>query len=85
VTYVAALEAVALIAVCLAFARVIQQMIREHARERSLLTNQLLHLAGRTWQAPPQSPARPVTFDDEQTLIAELDLVDPAQLPSDYN
>lgn len=34
---------------------------RQNARERDLLVNQILHLSGRTWQAPPseaeQSPS----------------------------
>lgn len=29
---------------------------REHARERDLLLNQLLHATGKTWQPPPAEP-----------------------------
>ena len=28
---------------------------REHARERQLLTNQVMHLAGRSWLQPPEA------------------------------
>jgi len=76
VSYVAALALVVLGLCVLAFAQVVRWLIREHARERNLMLNQIMHLAGRTWQPPPP-PTPPDLVDDE------LALVDPAQLP-DY-
>lgn len=75
-SYVAALALVVLGLCVLAFAQVVRWLIREHARERNLMLNQIMHLAGRTWQPPPP-PTPPDLVDDE------LALVDPAQLP-DY-
>ena len=77
--YVALLEGVALIVTALTFAHIVRWMIREHARERNLMLNQLMHLAGRTWQPPP-GPPEPA-YDDEEALAAELSLLDPGQLP----
>jgi hypothetical protein len=51
---VAAIVALALVAV--AALHTVGQMLRAHARERNLMLNQLLHLAGRTWQPPPAAP-----------------------------
>lgn len=39
--------------VTLAFTVTLRRMIREHARERQLLINQLLHATGKTWQPAP--------------------------------
>ena len=52
----------------------VRGMVRQQARERELLLNQIMHLAGRTWQPPPMP--EPLGLDDE-----ELMLVDPSQLP----
>ena len=74
--YVAILNAAALVAAVIAFAGLIRSLIRQHARERDLLVNQLCHLAGRTWTAPPArdpEPAEPV----------EPRWVDPNQLSDD--
>ena len=54
----------------------VRGMVRQQARERELLLNQIMHLAGRTWQPPP-SPEPAVAFEEDDTVI----LVDPAQLP----
>lgn len=86
--YVACLALVGLVVVALAFAQVIRQLIREHARERQLMLNQLMHLAGRTWEPAPVDYAgtpAPPGLDDEQLLAAEMELLDPAQLPVDYS
>jgi hypothetical protein len=64
VTYVAALLALALIAASGIFASVIRSMVRQQARERQLLLDQILHLSGRTWTPPPveqwEPPVEPV-------------------------
>jgi hypothetical protein len=52
-TLVALALAAALILSVLGLAGVLRSLIRSHARERDLLINQILHLSGRTWQAPP--------------------------------
>lgn len=45
---------------------------RQHAREREMLLNQIMHLAGRTWAPPPADdytvPADP--FDEERYMVA---------------
>ena len=43
----------ALLAGAALFASAIRTLAREHARERQLLVNQLLHATGQTWQPPP--------------------------------
>jgi hypothetical protein len=35
-------------------ATILRGMVRQQARERELLLNQIMHLAGRTWQPPPE-------------------------------
>lgn len=56
---------VTLIAVCLiaawaitaiALAGLLRQERRQHARERDLLLNQLLHAVGKPWQPAPATP-----------------------------
>lgn len=47
---IVALFAVGVAAVAAGVAR---STVREHARERQLLVNQILHLSGRTWTPPP--------------------------------
>lgn len=52
----AAILAVYLITVSV-FARLMLAERRQAARERDLMLNQVMHLAGRTWQPPPAEPA----------------------------
>jgi hypothetical protein len=54
----------------------VRGMLRQQARERELLLNQIMHLAGRTWQPPP-APEQPLLD------VEEITMVDPSQLP-DY-
>lgn len=62
--YIAIASIVALALVATAAMHTVGRMLREHARERNLMLNQLLHLAGRTWQPPPT--AEPVDgFSDD--------------------
>ncbi len=54
-----AVVAVLFLFVCclhLVLLRATGSMIRQHARERDLLMNQLLNLAGKPWQPPPSEP-----------------------------
>lgn len=74
---VAAICALALVAV--AALHVVGQLIRSHARERNLMLNQLLHLAGRTWQSPPSEV--PVEEFDPDELLDERFTTSPTQLP----
>lgn len=71
--YVALLEAVAVVVVALTFAKVAHWQMREHARERTLMLNQLLHLAGRTWEPPPAADAQPTDepIDSLEALLPE--------------
>jgi len=72
---VAALVVLAL-AIYLA-ATLFRGLVRQQARERELLLNQIIHLAGRTWQPPPV-PDEPYEPSEAETVI-----IDPGQLP-DY-
>jgi hypothetical protein len=78
--YVALLEGVAVIATALSFTHLVRSLIREHARERNLILNQLLHLAGRTWQPPPtpDRPPRTTANDEIDRYVASL-----SQLPDE--
>lgn len=71
--------AVAALVVCvLILARMIDRDRREHARERTLMLNQLMHLAGRTWQPPPAAEPDPAEeFEPNLTY-------DPSYLPDDF-
>lgn len=44
----------------------LRALVREHARERQLMLNQILHLAGRTWTPPPVEEWQPTPEDEEQ-------------------
>lgn len=80
--YVACLALVGLVVVSLVFAQVIRQLIREHARERQLMLNQLMHLAGRTWEPAPADFGTPAPVPEpEYDFADEVELIDPAQLP----
>ena len=57
--YVALIEAVALIVTGLSFAGVVRSLVRQQARERDLLLNQIMHLSGHTWTPPPAHDPRP--------------------------
>jgi hypothetical protein len=52
-------------------------LVRQQARERELLLNQIMHLAGRTWTPPP---AAELDALGEDTVIA---YIDPSQLPDE--
>jgi len=43
----------------LALASVLRSLVRQQARERDLLLNQIMHLSGRTWTPPPAHDPRP--------------------------
>lgn len=75
---VVALGAVAALCVNAAvFAGVIRGVIRQQARERELLLNQLMHLSGRTWTPPPSEP----TFMPPPVPVALV--ADPGQWPDE--
>jgi len=69
VIYVALMLAAALVAVVVAFASLMRSLIRQHARERDLLTNQLLHAVGRTWSPPPADEWQPAA--DGEPFVRE--------------
>lgn len=49
--------AAVVVVVVTAFLSLIRGLVRQHARERDLLTNQLLHAVGKDWQpAPADTP-----------------------------
>jgi cytochrome oxidase assembly protein ShyY1 len=53
VTVVAVSLVAALVVVTSAFVSLARWQMRQHARERELLLNQIMHLSGRTWTPPP--------------------------------
>ena len=53
-----------------------RNLVRQQARERELLLNQIMHLAGRTWTPPPAA----VDALGEDTMIS---YIDPSQLPDE--
>jgi len=67
----AAIGVAALEVVC--FAPVFRYVIRQSARERELLVNQLCHMAGRPWQEPPSwAPETPELVPDFVTIPEQL-------------
>jgi hypothetical protein len=54
-------------------------LVRQQARERELLLNQIMHLAGRTWQSPP-AVGDALDALGEDTVIS---YIDPSQLPDE--
>jgi hypothetical protein len=72
VTYVALAESVALLLTVLGFLTHLRALDRAHDRRVDLLTDKVLHLAGRTWTPPPH---------EELVAVPDLDLIDPDQEP----
>lgn len=78
-TYVALAEAaiiVFLLVVQLALVNVVRAQNRAHERRADLLTDKVLHLAGRTWTPPPASE------EFEPNILArelEHELIEPEQ------
>ena len=57
-TYVALVEAAALVTLASILGGLLRSQQRSHARREDLLTNQLLHAAGKTWQPAPATRRR---------------------------
>lgn len=76
---IAAALAVAVLSLAVAGAVVqaLRAQVREHARERQLLTNQVLHLSGKTWQPPPADVTRLRVVGDDDPV----DLISPHAFP----
>ena len=79
VAIVAGAFGLAFIVTVLAYSHAMRAMVREHARERQLLLNQLLNLAGKPWLPPPA--AEP--FAEPEPQGEPMLMVAPDQLP-DY-
>lgn len=69
---IAALTLAALMLV--AFGGVVRSLVRQQARERGLLLDQIMHLSGRTW-TPPPSESEPEPWKPPATVRS------PEQLP----
>jgi hypothetical protein len=79
---VAVVEAVALVAIVVAFAGILARSQRAHARREDLLINQLLHAAGKTWQpAPAETAGAGGRREPEPALVRFTP--SPEQLPVD--
>jgi hypothetical protein len=71
-TIVAIVLALALVGTVVAFSSLLRSFLRQHARERDLLLNQMLNLAGRPWQPPPAEVIpEPVDEDGRYVLTPE--------------
>ena len=73
--YVALAEAVVLAIAFISFASIVRWGIRQQARERELLVNQVCALSGRPWQEPPAWHGEP-----ETTASFEEDWTSPEQM-----
>lgn len=62
--YVALAEAAAIAVIAITSAGILRSVLRQTARERDLILNQLLHATGYTW-TPPPAEKEPV---DEEPL-----------------
>ena len=71
-----ALAVAALSIVC--FVPVLRYVVRQAARDRELLVNQLCALAGRPWQEPPAWAPKDAVEDDYQLVTS------PEQLPDEF-
>ena len=67
--YVALTLAVALVLTVAAFAGLVRSLIRQHARERGLLLNQLFHAVGKTWEMPPADNGAVDVVDDHERFV----------------
>lgn len=76
--YVAIAEAVALACVVIVLGNLLRITIRQGARERELLVNQVCALAGKPWRIPPASVPSPEVEPEEDYALAV-----PEQMP-DY-
>jgi hypothetical protein len=73
-TYVALTLAGGLAVVVVAFAGLLRSILRQQARERDLLLNQIMHLSGRTWTPPPAAANGDEKHEPDQfTATPELD------------
>lgn len=66
---VAFVAIVLLIVVFLGYSSLFRSLIRQQARERETLTNQIMHLSGRTWQEPPSTPVFEAEDDPDVDLV----------------
>lgn len=57
----------------LVFAEALRRQAREHARERNLLLNQLLHAVGRPWQEAPAEHREPPAVPEAPGFALVLD------------
>lgn len=74
--YVALAEAFVILALLSVGGSLLRTITRQHHRERSLLVNQLLHLAGKPWQeAPAEAAGEPVEERRRETIAL------PEQMP----
>lgn len=75
-TIAIALLAAALVVVVVVDAGVVRSLIRQHARERDLMLNQMLNLAGRPWQPPPSEVVPESESDDGRYVLTPESLPD---------
>jgi hypothetical protein len=75
VIYVALVAVVASAVIALGFLSYLRTIQRAHDRRVDLLTDKMLHLAGRTWTPPPAEELEPNILMRER----EVELIEPEQ------
>lgn len=76
-TIIAACLVGALVVTVMTFGGLLRSERRQHARERDLLLNQLLHTVGKPWQEAPADHHEPPVEREPRTWTAS-----PEQLPT---
>lgn len=79
--WLAAGALVALVVTVAASASLVRSLIRSQTRERAILIDQIMHLAGRTWTPPPAE--RLEQGFDPDAVAPERFVLSPGQLPDD--
>lgn len=71
-TFIAVALVALLVVTVLVSAAERRALIRQQARERDLLLNKIMHLAGRTWEPPPaEKPWQPAEEPEQYTFTPE--------------
>ena len=81
-TVVALTLAAALVVCVLGLSGVLRAVTRSHARERDLLIDKIMHLAGRTWTPPPVDAAG---LEQAAEDFEDRYVMSPSQLPDDFD
>lgn len=56
-----------------------RSLVRQHGRERDLMLDRIMHLAGRTWTPPPAEEWQPEQPDEQERYVGSV-----SDLTEDY-